>query len=204
MPKAIRPFDGSHLKAPTDSTPFVLPDELQSMPVDVEIGCGVGYHPIARALSCPDRFLVAIEHTSIKFNKFWRRYINHKRPKNLLPIHADAVSWTYFNLSPGSVSTIFLLYPNPNPKNRSKRWFCMPFMAYLISCLNPNGQIILVTNELSYFEEAVDAAEQTWKLRVKKCLTISQKLSPEHQPRSHFERKYYQRGDSLYEAHFVK
>ena len=101
--------------------------------MDIEIGCGVGLHPITYAKIHPDRNLVALEHTKEKFDKFWGRYENHASLDNLYPIHGNAISWISAHIKPASVSRYFLLYPNPWPKARHKnrRWAAMPFMAKL-------------------------------------------------------------------------
>src|SRR5689334_22652665 len=115
----VRPFRAEALGAPTDLGEFQLP---QGKPLDVEIGCGVGLHPIRYALANPERNLIAIEHTREKFASFRQRYEGNGHPANLFPIHADAIRWVTHALPPGSVSKFLLLYPNPEPKATNKRW----------------------------------------------------------------------------------
>src|SRR4051812_21883364 len=103
--------------------------------VDVEIGSGVGWHAMEYTKNNPDRFLIAIERTSNKFEKLQRRHENHPQIKNLLAVHANAVNWVITNLKPNSVDRYFILYPNPNPKDPQKRWFRMPFMRLLLETL---------------------------------------------------------------------
>jgi len=52
----------------------------------IEIGPGVGLHPIQYAKSNPDKFVVAIEKTSEKYAKFARRLENHSEINNLFAI----------------------------------------------------------------------------------------------------------------------
>lgn len=175
-----------------------LPSNFQNL--DIEIGCGVGFHPIFYARNNPDRLLVAIEKTSEKFAKFERRYVNHHSPFNLVPVHANAVAWITHYVKPLSVDKYFILYPNPYPKDPQKRFFVMPFMTHLLETLKVGGHITLATNELFYAEEARKFASEYWKLEILEdsIVPISQ------QPRTHFEKKYLERGDICYNLIFAK
>ena len=173
-------------------------------PLDLEIGCGVGWHPIAYAIKNPDRHLIAIEHTRAKFEKFASRYERNSRPTNLLPVHANAMSWVAMNLPNDSLERVFLLYPNPWPKNPAQRWLRMPFFGELLKKLKRAGEITLVTNEKWYSSEAKDAAAQQWGLAIKEQRAISLKENPEFVPRTHFEQKYFNAGQTLHESVFSK
>jgi len=170
--------------------------EDASTPIDLEIGCGVGWHPIAYAQNNPDRKLIAIEHTAEKFKKFEGRFQKHQL-KNLLPVHANAISWVTTHLKEESLDRVLLLYPNPNPKDRSKRWICMPFMKQLLSCLKNEGELVMASNEGFYIEEVLDYAQNFWKLKLMKHEAV--KI-----PRTHFEKKYLQRGETCTELVFKK
>ena len=115
----IRSFRAEKIRKPRN---FIEPKFAPGIPLDLEIGCGVGWHPIHYARQNPDRFLVAIEHTRTRFESFERRTVRHPELKNLMAIHADAIEWVTHVLMPESVERIFLLYPNPaNPKNSYSR-----------------------------------------------------------------------------------
>ncbi len=178
--------------------------ELPHLPLDIEIGCGVGLHPIQYAIKNPERFLVAIEHTTEKFKKFERRYEKHNSPSNLLPIHENGISWVTHLLPKESVSRFFFLFPNPNPKpsQQNKRFHAMPFMERVIECLNPGGTIHFATNEKFYAEECLDFMTNIWKLQ-----NIQNKILDNqsgHIGRTHFERKYLERGQVIYDQIFQK
>ncbi len=178
--------------------------ELPKRPLDVEIGCGVGLHPIIYSKQNPDRFLVAIEHTRMKFDKFWRRFINHNSPKNLLPVHANGISWVTHLLPNKCVDRFIFLYPNPNPKPKhfNKRFHGMPFMEQVIACLKDDGEIIMATNELFYADEACDLMVNHWKLTLKERKEYGK---VESEPaRTHFEKKYLERGETCYNLIFTK
>ena len=88
------------------------------MRLDVEVGCGVGYHPIRYARANPDRFLIAIEHTHTRFEKFERRLAHHEKLQNLLAVHADAVEWITHSLPEESVDRYYFLIPQSLAKKR--------------------------------------------------------------------------------------
>lgn len=170
-------------------------------PLDLEIGCGVGWHPIQYASEHPERFLIAIEHTRTRFNSFERRLHTHKDLSNLLAVHSNAIPWITCAIQAASVSRIFLLHPNPYPKksDQNKRWHAMPFADRLIGVLKPGGEIYLATNERFYFEEARDFWISNWGLELIEEKTFTIATVPGGKPRTHFEKKYLNRGERCYE-----
>lgn len=172
------------------------------LPLDVEIGCGVGFHPLQRARQFPERQLVAIEHTRKRFEKFARRLARHETMPQLRPVHANAISWVHEILPAESVDCFFILYPNPNSQNPAQRWMRMPFMGRLIDSLKIGGTIRMATNIASYAEECCDWAERVWGLRVQSSREL--KSSQEIYPRTHFEKKYLERGETCYDLEFHK
>jgi tRNA (guanine-N7-)-methyltransferase len=189
----IRPFTPP---PPVEYSPFVYPEG----PLDIEIGCGVGLHPIQFSQKHPDRTLVAIEHTCEKFEKFQRRFENHGSPKNIIPIHANGISWVAQQLKENSVDNFYFLYPNPNPKpgDQNKRWHAMPFMHKVLEVLKPGGKITLATNESFYRDEALDYFLHTWMLK----LESEEILSKDFPHRTHFEKKYLERNETCYNLVF--
>lgn len=170
--------------------------------LDVEIGCGVGLHPIRYALKNPTRHLIAIEHTTEKFQKFKRRYQNHQTPANLTPVHANAISWLAHTQLPQALDRIFLLYPNPYPKPSDwrKRWVYQPFMSYLIELLHSSGELTVATNLGWYADEVIHVLTEGRGLR----LARHHMISKDAEGRTHFEKKYLLRGEECQEMTFVK
>ncbi len=193
-----RPFQIARVPLPSHHHDFTPP----ARPLDVEIGCGVGLHPIQFAKAHPDRYLVAIEHTREKFEKFRRRFERHHLP-NLLPVHANAISWVSHCLGDETVDNFYFLYPNPNPKGKdfNKRWHAMPFMEKVIRCLKPNGRIHLATNETFYAIEAKANFEQVWSLKTVRFERIQ---AGDVRPRTHFEKKYLARAHTCFDLIFSK
>lgn len=203
MSFSIRPFNQAAIEAPECLAGFSWPEGFLARPLDIEIGCGVGWHPIQYAKANPDRSLIAIEHTRAKFEKFQSRLSRHPELKNLIAIHADAVRWISHAINDQSVSRYFLLYPNPEPKAASKRWMRMPFMEKLLATLKPSGELTLATNEQVYFNEALDFAVKAWKLNILEVRTLT-KASAQISFRTHFEKKYLLSGQTCYDVTFQK
>jgi tRNA (guanine-N7-)-methyltransferase len=194
----VRIFDRKAVSPPKHVTPWP-PAFNESAPIDLEIGCGVGFHPIQYALKNPERCLIAIEHTREKFLSFQRRAQNHKLT-NLHPVHADAIRYVTNVLKAESVDRIFLLYPNPEPQAANKRWFRMPFFHELLEKLKPGGTIELATNIQAYAEEAKLYATEFWHLECIGQLAIAASA----EPRTHFEKKYLARGETCFDVTFLK
>lgn len=167
-------------------------------PLDLEIGCGVGLHPIQRSQLYPERGLVAIEHTRDKFERFWGRYVNHNKPPNLLPLHRNAIGWLS-EIEPSEIfENIFLFYPNPNPKRKNQRWFCMPFFQVIRNSLLPGGRVHLATNIQAYALEAKEMGQHVWQLNIQEFSSYTGSA------RTHFEKKYLERGETCFQVVFQK
>lgn len=173
--------------------------EASRAPVDLEIGCGVGWHPIQYARNHPERRLIAIEHTRAKFDRFASRLETHPELGNLLAVHADAIRWVAHRLPPESIERVFFLYPNPEPKAPNRRWLRSPFMHCLLPKIKPGGEIILATNEKSYIDEARDWAANAWHLQEVRARSFT-----EGSPRTHFEKKYLTRGQTCFDVKWSK
>lgn len=168
----------------------------------IEIGPGVGLHPVQYAQQHPQDFIVAIERTTEKFNKFARRAANHPQLNNLYPVHEDAVEWISKNILPNEVDAYFLLYPNPYPKaaQKNKRLMHMPFMQYLITTMHVGATLTMATNMEFFYQEAKQIWQQVpeFELVTDKIIT----LEKQQLGRTHFERKYLADGQVCYELVF--
>ena len=194
----LRPFRPDRVPLPKCDVPFPESD----MEVDLEIGCGVGYHPIQRSLREPARKLVAIEHTKTRFSRLLKRVEGHPHIQNIVPVFDDAVSWVTHRVPAHSLGHVFLLYPNPYPKHaqRNKRWHQMPFMGFLLSRIRFGGTLTIATNERFYFEEAVSAMAQHWGWG--DCQVEELSGADHRGGRTHFEKKYLSRGETCFNMVF--
>lgn len=164
---------------------------------DLEIGCGVGLHPMLYAKEHPERTLVAIERTSDKFAKFERRWISHDRPANIVPVHDDAIHWITHRVLENTLTRVFILYPNPEAQNKNQRFAHMPFMHFLVSRMHDHGELIIATNIKNYADECEELFPSFG-------LILSDRREPTLPGRTHFERKYLARGEACYNLVFNK
>lgn len=189
---AARLFQPHYLQPPRG---FVSPTFNQ--PICLEIGAGMGRHAILFAEQNPDQILVAIERTAAKFKVFAVRQQEHLLA-NLHPVHADALPWVVHALAPASVAQLFILYPNPEPKNPAQRWLNMPFFEFLLSRLQVGATITLASNIPEYLDEAEQQLINVWHLPYERQ-TIAMDSA-----RTHFEVKYLERGEPCQQLMITK
>ena len=193
-----RAFQPHRLSAPRDfMIPTVISENNNEQPLILEIGAGKGKHALIFAAQHPDHHLVAIERTRNKFDAFLKLATKEMLP-NLDAIHADAIAWIVHAIKPKSIAKIFILYPNPEQHNLNQQWLNMPFFEFLLSRLQSEGQIILVTNIESYMINAEQQATKVW------CLPNSCYQVPTHSQRTHFEIKYLARKETCWELSMRK
>ncbi|WP_180066049.1 MULTISPECIES: SAM-dependent methyltransferase [unclassified Acinetobacter] len=178
----IRQFQAQRMRAPRDFQP------IDSTPICVEIGAGKGKHALLFSANHPEFQLIAVERTCEKFVAMQKQH-QLEGQNNLTPIHADALPWVVHALHPAQVQQFFILYPNPEPHNPAQRWLNMPFFEFLLSRLQPGGQITLASNIPEYIEEAQQQLIDVWKLPF-----VKERIA-ETSARTHFEIKYLERGE---------
>lgn len=185
--KPVRPF--SHPKGNQQADEAYKRWRSKYPRIALEIGCGAGLHPISWAKNNPKVGLVAIERTQEKYKALASRVKNHALP-NLFTVNADALYWLPPNLRASQVDELFLLYPNPYPKERqaNKRWHRNPLFHLLLETLKEGGKIHVASNITSYIEECQLYMENFWQL------ALLEKREFQHSPamefRTHFEKKY--------------
>lgn len=169
-------------------------------PLYVEVGCGVGFHPLAYVRENPNARLLAFERTSEKYEKAARRLEAHrakdKSYERCLIVHADASHlWDLFPRQ--SLDGLFFLYPNPYPKpsQANLRLASMPFFAVALESLKKNGTFEFATNEKSYFAELKAVLEKIDFIAIDDAGDVPKDI----RPRSHFEKKYLERGETCYQ-----
>lgn len=191
--KSIREFRTDEIPLPSNPLPF-----CSSSRMSLEIGAGAGLHAVSFAKNNPDFHHIAIERTTEKFNKMNGRASSHQL-NNLSVFQDDAINWVAHNCNNVVFEKIFILYPNPYPKNHSARWIRMPFFKKLLECMDENSEIIFATNESFYINEVDLYAENHWGLKSASKKRINKDLLPEdYHPLTHFEKKYLERGQDCY------
>ena len=197
-----REFRADRIPAPKSAEDLAAAARVQAQitakgGIDLEIGCGVGWHPIRYAVENPERAIVAIERTTEKFEKFRTRLARKPELTNLIAVHADAVAWITHHIPDAAGDRIFLFYPNPNPKNPQARWVRMPFFGHLVKKLGTGGRIELRTNIAAYAEE-FRAHAPVWGLLLAGERRIKLADGDPRNAQTHFERKYLERGETCF------
>lgn len=194
--------DFNSLKVPVPNLDFNLKSLTSHTKLDVEIGAGQGLNAISYCSQNPNNHLIAIEKTHVRFEKLLRRSQNHPQLQNLTCIQADAVSFITHFLPSGSVNQVFILYPNPYPKNSQSnlRWHNRPFFQTLKDRMKPGGDLTLATNIEAYKIEAIEHLQNRWQM----ILVSSDEISLDQNPRTHFEKKYLERGERCWNLIFRK
>lgn len=197
----IRSFAKNRVPQPRELLP-----KLPLLPLDVEIGCGVGLHSVNYALKNPKRILVAIDRSEVRLGKMKDRMDQAGEIANLIPIRENAVWFVTHQILPNSVENYFFLYPNPYPKKKqaNKRWYQMPFMHHVIDTLKKKGKIHLATNMKYYAIEAEEFFQKEWGLKLLKKQIYSSLEEIPFTPRTHFEKKYLERGETCWNLVFEK
>jgi len=169
--------------------------------LDIEIGAGTGMFALNYGRENPKRCLISIEKTVNKFKKFEKAF-NDCSLKNVFPVHDNGISWVAHNIEEQSVDRYFFIYPNPNPKKNdlNKRFYAMPFMNRVIETLRPSGQIFFATNEKFYKDEALEFMTKEWGMFLSSFCELKESQSP----LSLFEKKYLERGHTVYHFSFSK
>ncbi len=202
----MRKFQSNRVPPPRGVPPFEIRSVPNGMPLDIEVGCGVGLHPIRYAQENSGRYLIAIEHTRMKFEKFAGRLAHHSAFPNLLAVHADAVEWITHFIPPESVDRYFFLYPNPwpRPRDEGRRWYAMPFMEKVIETMKHGAILEMATNEPAYAEGARKWMTKEWGLSLVQDEEFREDGGHSLKPRTHFERKYLARGQVCFNLVFQK
>ena len=197
----MRAFNPVNIPLPNGDFSKIIARIENSSKISIEIGCGVGLHPIQFATANKDHLVIAIERTNERSRKAIKN-VKDSKCDNLIFIHADAINWITHFVKPSTISQYFILYPNPYPKEKqaNKRFVNMPFMAYLIETLLPSGKITIASNINTYCEEALNTMVETWHLNIIENIQIVETSVP----RTHFEKKYLERGESCQNLIFSK
>lgn len=169
-------------------------------PLALEIGAGVGLHPILFARRHPEVTVLGIESTHERFAKFQGRLNHHPQIKNLHAIHADARLWISQNILPGSVDRLFILYPNPypKPKHSNLRWHSMPFTRTLLDTLKPGGILEFGTNLSDYAVDALKTFTHVYGMEFVSFHALNGARFPRIRGETHFERKYLLAGQKCF------
>lgn len=171
----------------------------------LEIGCGVGWHPIQLAEQLgPKALIVAVERTENKFNSFRTRLDNHPELHTCIcAVHGDAYHFVDRHFPLARIDDVWMLYPNPEMKRTSLRWYNAPSFQRIVDAMKPGAFFHFATNLKDFAIEGVKAANQ-FDLDAVSKVEINRQSDPQFKPRSHFEKKYFERQETLFSLQFRK
>ena len=140
-----------------DGSAFRFPgwQELFSSSNDVRIEycSGNGSWIVEKAKTHPEVNWLAVEKRFDRTKKIWSK-IKNEGLKNLVVAFAEGLSLTSRYIPDSSVSTIYVNFPDPWPKNRhAKHRIASPLLFQQAArVLQPDGRLIFVTDDEPYSE----------------------------------------------------
>ena len=162
---------------PGKNDPFPLPHEIYpknwfsrlkredlfqgDLPLEIDLGCGDGTFLADLSEHFSERNFLGVERLLGRVRKVSRK-ATARDLQNLKILRADsnyAVEWL---LPLGCARRIHFLCPDPWPKKKHarRRQMCqLPFLKSLHGLLEPDGELLFMTDALSYYEEAMEVQE---------------------------------------------
>ncbi len=126
----------------------------ETRPLEVDLGCGKGRFLLTHATDQPDTHFLGIDRMLRRIRKIDRKAVRAKL-HNIRLLRMEAYYAVTYLLPPCSVSTYYILFPDPWPKKKhhDHRLFNPTFLEALIRTLIPGGKLHVATDHLPYFEE---------------------------------------------------
>jgi tRNA (guanine-N(7)-)-methyltransferase len=121
-------------------------------PLEVDVGCGRGRFLLARARNHPGVNYLGIDKSLLRLRKIDRKSVA-SGILNIRLINAEALH-VLSCLPAGTVTTIYVFYPDPWPKRRHhpRRLVSPAFIDLVFQALSPGGMIHLCTDHSDYFQ----------------------------------------------------
>lgn len=124
-------------------------------PLEVDLGCGDGSFLLGLAEHYPERRFLGVERLLGRARKVCKR-AQRGNLDNLKVLRLESRYSIEWLLTPGSVSRLHLLCPDPWPKVRHhrRRLIQQEFLEAVFSVLEPGGEFLFKTDHDEYFEWA--------------------------------------------------
>ena len=121
-------------------------------PLEIDIGCGRGRFLLAKAREQPGVNFIGIDQISRRLQKLDRKAAEAGL-ENIRLIQGEASRLVQEKLEPGSVSAIYVFFPDPWPKRRhqSRRLISPEFITDVHTVLDRDGVIHICTDHDDYF-----------------------------------------------------
>ena len=129
-------------------------------PVILEIGCGNGHFLINKAQEKKDQIYFGLDLKSERLIRCREKQVKHGI-ENIRWIHGDAMNILSDMFGKGSISGIYMIFPDPWPKRKhhKNRLFKKEFTDVVYDKLIPSGFFIFVTDHKEYFDEVLSLIE---------------------------------------------
>lgn len=173
-------------------------------PVEVEVGFGKGLFLVNAGLSRPDRNFFGIEIVR-KYQLYATNRIAVRKLPNVKTCCADAKRVLKNHITPGSVATVHVFFPDPWWKTRHKKrlLFTPDFAESVLTVLEVGGQLHFVSDVKDYFEMVTATLAAITGLRL---LPPPDANEPAHDMDylTNFERKFRKEGRPIYRSRYSK
>jgi tRNA (guanine-N7-)-methyltransferase len=140
----------------------------RSAPLDVDLGCGDGSFICALARCFPDRNFLAIERLRGRVQSAARKAA---AITNIRIMRVESAYAVRYLLPPGSVSTFYVLFPDPWPKRRHwrRRLINTDFLDATHDALSEQGLLHIATDQLDYFRCIEQLARNKGRFALIEC-----------------------------------
>lgn len=196
--RVSRELDLETLEAPLD----VEATFGNTNPLELEIGIGKGLFLTNVAQVQPDSNFLGIE-IRRKYLNVARDRVEKRNISNVRLICGEAFEFTERFLTPDSLTTIHVYFPDPWPKKRhhKRRLFGPDFIKLVHSRLLPGGQLLIATDHADYYEWITEVLEnQTYLVP---CDQLPEP-PPNAEGLTNYEIKYQKEGRPIYRAGYKK
>lgn len=181
--------------------PHALFPETGDRPLELDLGCGDGTFLIEMATAHPERNFLGVERLIGRVEKTARR-IEQRGLKNARVLRLETTYTLGWLLAAGSVTRLHLLCPDPWPKKKHHGRRLPNSTAFLESIervLVPGGEFLLKSDDLPYYENALEALTQ------RPALTrLDWPDGAFYYPTTDFEKQWMALGKPIYRARWKK
>jgi tRNA (guanine-N7-)-methyltransferase len=129
----------------------------QSLPLEVELGCGDASFLVEYARRHPDRNFLGVERLLGRIQKLDRKGRRAGRA-NLRGVRIESSYFLQYLLPPRSAAALHIYFPDPWPKlkHRRHRLINGSFPALARGALVPGGSVYLRTDDADYFQQMTE------------------------------------------------
>jgi tRNA (guanine-N7-)-methyltransferase len=175
---------------------YLAPLDLLSIfgrqaPLDVDLGCGDGTFLCELARKNPERNFLGIDKMAGRVAKVCRKAATLD---NVRVLNVESSYAVRYLLPEASVSTFYLLFPDPWPKRRHhrRRIVTIDFLESVYRALEADGMVRIATDQCDYFQQVARAVGSNPRFAV-----VDMEDRPDL-PTTKFERRFVGAGASIY------